>query len=330
MSTPAELLQRHRPFLKYDSHENYFADSAAVWTDNPGNRLLASDGMPALTPTFSPDGAWVAYVRDAELYVLPADGGDARQLTHDARGTGNLPAFLRRQPQFLLVLEVDLHGIGRHGAVQVDRNVRNLAGRLEPVGHQIRQWNAARAGIACDVYVPEGTSDGKVAQLRAYGATVHRIPGTREDTADVFQEVFHAVARHLGDFRRDQPGASFRGWLRVITRNKIRDHFRDRAGAPAPVGGSDAQRFLSELPDPLPDDPPLEPAKWAGHDAKRCQFRAEHKTTGTVCLGECYLLGFKGVGYWFYAWAAEQNAAAVADELDEMRGRFRTLVIPHT
>ena len=42
---------------------------------------------------------------------------------------------------------------------------------------------AARAGIACDVYVPESTSAGKVAQLRAYGAAVHRIPGTREDTA---------------------------------------------------------------------------------------------------------------------------------------------------
>jgi threonine synthase len=42
---------------------------------------------------------------------------------------------------------------------------------------------AARAGIACDVYVPADTSAGKVGQLRAYGATVHQIPGTREDTA---------------------------------------------------------------------------------------------------------------------------------------------------
>lgn len=42
---------------------------------------------------------------------------------------------------------------------------------------------AARAAIACDVYVPDSTSPGKVAQLRAYGATVHQIPGTREDTA---------------------------------------------------------------------------------------------------------------------------------------------------
>jgi threonine synthase len=43
---------------------------------------------------------------------------------------------------------------------------------------------AARAGIPCEVYVPEATSAGKVAQLRAYGADVHQIPGSREDTAD--------------------------------------------------------------------------------------------------------------------------------------------------
>lgn len=44
MSTPTELLRRHKPFLKYDSQENYFSDSAAQWTDNPGNRLLNGEG----------------------------------------------------------------------------------------------------------------------------------------------------------------------------------------------------------------------------------------------------------------------------------------------
>src|SRR3984885_2818934 len=43
---------------------------------------------------------------------------------------------------------------------------------------------AARAAIPCEVYVPAATSAGKVAQLRAYGATVRQIPGSREDTAD--------------------------------------------------------------------------------------------------------------------------------------------------
>jgi threonine synthase len=47
---------------------------------------------------------------------------------------------------------------------------------------------AARAGIPCAVYVPAATSAGKVAQLRAYGATVHQIPGSREDTADAAAE----------------------------------------------------------------------------------------------------------------------------------------------
>jgi len=47
---------------------------------------------------------------------------------------------------------------------------------------------AARAGIPCTVYVPEATSAGKVAQLRAYGATVRQIPGSREDTADAAAE----------------------------------------------------------------------------------------------------------------------------------------------
>lgn len=53
-------------------------------------RLLVDGGdTPALTPMLSPDGTLVAYVQDAELYVVPADGSaPPRRLTHDARGTG--------------------------------------------------------------------------------------------------------------------------------------------------------------------------------------------------------------------------------------------------
>lgn len=58
---------------------------------------------------------------------------------------------------------------------------------------------AARAGIACDIYVPEGTSSAKTAQIEAYGATLHRIPGTREDTARAALEasVTCAYASHV-------------------------------------------------------------------------------------------------------------------------------------
>jgi len=48
----------------------------------------------------------------------------------------------------------------------------------------------AKANIACDIYVPEKTSAGKLLQIEQYGATLHKIPGTREDTA---KAVWHAA-----------------------------------------------------------------------------------------------------------------------------------------
>ncbi len=47
-----------------------------------------SEGNPALDAQFSPDGDWVAYVQDVELYVVAASGGEPRQITQGARGTG--------------------------------------------------------------------------------------------------------------------------------------------------------------------------------------------------------------------------------------------------
>lgn len=75
--------------------------------------------------------------------------------------------------------------------------------------------------------------------------------GLREqDAADIFQEVFQAVAVHIGGFRKERAGDTFRGWLRIITRNKIHDHFRRRGREPEGVGGSEAQAQLAELPAP--------------------------------------------------------------------------------
>jgi RNA polymerase sigma-70 factor (ECF subfamily) len=76
-----------------------------------------------------------------------------------------------------------------------------------------------------------------------------------QDADDVFQEVFRSVAEHVNDFRRDRPGDSFRGWLRTITRHKVLDHFRRRQQQAVAAGGSDVQRQLLEVPDPLGEDP---------------------------------------------------------------------------
>ncbi|MHC4179643.1 MAG: RNA polymerase sigma factor [Planctomycetota bacterium] len=70
-----------------------------------------------------------------------------------------------------------------------------------------------------------------------------------EDAADVLQEVFRAVSRGISDFRHDRPGDTFRGWLRTIARNKIRDHFRRRAVRPIAAGGSDAAERFAQIAD---------------------------------------------------------------------------------
>lgn len=97
--------------------------------------------------------------------------------------------------------------------------------------------------------------------VELYGPLVYhwcrqfRLPD--EDTADIFQEVFQAVAANLSRFRREKEGDSFRGWLRTITRNKVRDHFRGQQ--PVATGGSEIHQQLMQVPDPLlPEDDPSE------------------------------------------------------------------------
>lgn len=49
-------------------------------------------------------------------------------------------------------------------------------------GCAVAAW-CARAGIACEIYVPAATSAEKTAQIAMYGAALVRVPGSREDTA---------------------------------------------------------------------------------------------------------------------------------------------------
>ncbi|MGD8584881.1 MAG: S9 family peptidase [Chloroflexota bacterium] len=50
--------------------------------------LAASEGQAIVDPCFSPDGRWVAYVQDAELHVIPVEGGRPQRLTFGARESG--------------------------------------------------------------------------------------------------------------------------------------------------------------------------------------------------------------------------------------------------
>src|SRR6516164_1338486 len=77
-----------------------------------------------------------------------------------------------------------------------------------------------------------------------------------QDMPDVFQQVFQSVAAHIQAFHKNRPGDSFRHWLRAITRNKVRDHFRRRARQAQAAGGTDAQIYFSQVAAP-PADPEL-------------------------------------------------------------------------
>ena len=54
----------------------------------------------------------------------------------------------------------------------------------------------ARAGIACEIYVPAENSAAKLVQISSYGACLYKIPGSREDTAAAVlkaaEETFYA------------------------------------------------------------------------------------------------------------------------------------------
>jgi RNA polymerase sigma-70 factor (ECF subfamily) len=84
-----------------------------------------------------------------------------------------------------------------------------------------------------------------------------------QDMPDVFQQVFQAVASHIQGFHKDRPGDTFRNWLRAITRNKVRDHFRRTARQAQAAGGTDAQIYFSQLAAPLTDE---EADEEDGHD----------------------------------------------------------------
>lgn len=82
----------------------------------------------------------------------------------------------------------------------------------------------------------------------------HRWRLSDPDAADVFQEVFQSVARHIATFRNDRQHDTFRGWLRTITLHKIHDHFRKQGQEPQAAGGSVALERMSRVPDPAVAD----------------------------------------------------------------------------
>ena len=84
-----------------------------------------------------------------------------------------------------------------------------------------------------------------------------------EEVDDICQGVYVVVLKKLDDFHRDKPGDSFRGWLRGITRNIIRQQVAKSKQSPPGEGGTDANLRLQEVaaPEDEAEDPPEQVAE---------------------------------------------------------------------
>ena len=101
------------------------------------------------------------------------------------------------------------------------------------------------------------------------------------DADDVMQEVFQAVLTGLGQFQKDRPGDTFRGWLRGITRHKLLDLFRRRGAQPQAQGGTAAGRQLQQVPQPeltLPEETPEQVADLYRRAVELVQSEFEHNS----------------------------------------------------
>lgn len=116
-----------------------------------------------------------------------------------------------------------------------------------------------------------GEDQGWQLLVQVYGPIVYRwirhCDVQSADAADVMQETFLSVAKALPRFELDRTGATFRGWLWTIARNKLRDRQRANQRGPQMLDG-EALR-LAELEQ---SDPPSELAD----DEKSIQDRMLH------------------------------------------------------
>ena len=66
-------------------------------------------------------------------------------------------------------------------SIGVDQVVQDSSGNA---GNAVAAY-CAKAGIACEIFVPEGTSPKKIDMIRAHGAACTIVPGSRDHCADV-------------------------------------------------------------------------------------------------------------------------------------------------
>lgn len=176
------------PLVCADCRRTYAVDSLA-WRCGCGGLLDVADFAPRLDPAALPtsltDPASASLWRYQTVLPVPRDPSVSL-------GEGLSPLVPAPQkPRVRLKLDFLMPTLSfkDRGAVVLASLARRLGVRRAVVDSSGNAGTAAaaylaRAGVPCEVFVPAGTSPGKLAQMHAHGATVRLVRGSRADTAD--------------------------------------------------------------------------------------------------------------------------------------------------
>lgn len=133
---------------------------------------------------------------------MPLEGDAWREIT---LGEGMTPVIrldenvLLKMDYFMPTLSFKDRGaavlIAHCKAIGVDSVVQDSSGNA---GNSVAAY-CARAGIGCDIYVPEGTSPAKINMIAAHNAQVHIVPGSRDHCADVCRSQVDAQQKYYAN-----------------------------------------------------------------------------------------------------------------------------------
>ncbi len=129
--------------------------------------------------------------------------------------------------------------------------VRQDGSRSTLAGGEALDQSVTSITLLCKLSTPHRDEAAWREFVDRYGSRIYSWCRARKlpesDAEDVTQEVLLRLARYIQDFEYD-PGKSFRGWLRRVTENAIRDYANAGTGADA-RGGSSVFSVLRNEPD---------------------------------------------------------------------------------
>jgi dipeptidyl aminopeptidase/acylaminoacyl peptidase len=126
------------PLTRYDMPGNKgLTDLWLIPTAGGDARQLTSDAAADTTPTFSPDGKWIAFLskrgedEQNQIYVMPTDGGEARRVTNAPNGV-EVPRWFpdSRRIAFVTSIWMDLVRWEDQAARVKEREEGKMTGRV--------------------------------------------------------------------------------------------------------------------------------------------------------------------------------------------------------